>query len=528
MDSHLGDGHLSDEQLAAFEEGDLPAGDTVHLESCPHCAGRLREIESALAAYREYRDAVRAPLLPPPPRSWTPFDTLIAQNANNRRSKMLRWWPRIAIAAATCTVIIALVQHQRSERPSIRANELLARSAMVILPEARLISLRSGDRVFIRPAVLATDAPRESDPNDHLRSLFVAAHYSWRDPFSARSFREWRNSLREKRDSVSVIRQSGKEESYRLRTDSLGGVLRSVSLTLRAADLRPTDETFAFAGEGPLDLSEAPAPMPEASQARPPVARELPTETLAGPEDTLHVLAALDAIGADVGDPIDVSEDPAHRHVVVRGSGLAPERRKLVAEALKPLPRVVLEFDYGGSAASAAQPPPAATAERYSTDVPADFRRQLEDRFGGAVALQQATDRVLETCASLLARAVALQTLAVKFPPSIADPMTARDHALLKKLQQHHVSELRRLLVRMRTDLQPLLPSSTNAAPAPGADWQSGVPALVASARDTDNLLNHLLAGSYNQATGQDMLHRVASEIERLDEALETQEQGGR
>jgi hypothetical protein len=332
--------------------------------------------------------------------------------------------------------------------------------------------------------------------------------------------------LPDKRDSVSVIRRQGRDDSYRVQTDSPAGVLRSVSLTLRAADLRPTDETFAFAGEGPLDIAEAPAPTPQAPQARPPAVRELPTETLAGPEDTLQVLAALDAIGADVGDPIDVSEDPAHRQIVVRGSGLTPERRKLVAEALKPLPRVVLEFDSGASSTGAAQPPP--PAERFSSDIPADFRRQLEDRFGGVVALQQATDRVLETSASLLARAVALQTLALKFPPGIADSMTDRDRALLKKLQQHHVSELRRLLVRMETDLQPLLPASTNGAQIPGADWQSGVPALVASARDTDNLLNHLLAGSYNQASGQDMLQRVASDIERLDAALGAQEQEGR
>jgi hypothetical protein len=523
------DSHLSDEQLAAFQDQDLPAGDAVHLESCAHCSGRLREIASVLAAYSEYRDAVRAPLLPPPPQSWVSLDALIARNTNGSRPKVHRWWPRIALAAAACAVLAALVLRQNSGDSSIRATQLLARSATVTVPQGRLISLRSGGRTLIRPAVLSTDTTPENDPQaERLRSLFVAANYSWRDPLSARSFREWRSGLPDKRDSVSVIRRQGRDDSYRVQTDSPAGVLRSVSLTLRAEDLRPTDETFAFAGEGPLDLAEAPAPTPQVSQALPPGAREQPTETLAGPEDTLHVLAALDAIGADVGDPIDVAEDPARRQIVVRGTGLAPERRKLVAEALRPLPRVVLELDSGASSAGTAQSPPPPTAERYSSDIPADFRRQLEDRFGGALALQQATDHVLETSASLLARAVALQTLASKFPPGIAGQMPDSDRALLKKLQQHHVSELRRLLVRMQSDLQPLLPPSTNATSTPGVDWQSGVPALVASARDADNLLNHLLAGSYNQASGQDMLHRAASEIERLDQALITQEQGGR
>jgi hypothetical protein len=187
----------------------------------------------------------------------------------------------------------------------------------------------------------------------------------------------------------------------------------------------------------------------------------------------------------------------------------------------------VLEFDSGASA-GAAQAAPFPTAERYSTDIPADFRHQMEERFGGAIALQQATDRVLEASASILARALALQTLAAKFPPGVAEQMPDRDRSLLRKLQQHHASELRGLLMRLRTELQPLLPVPAHAAPLPGTDWQSAVATLVASARDTDTLLNHLLAGSYTQTSGQDMLRDMPAEIGRLDEAIQAQEREGR
>lgn len=526
----LGDRHLSDEQLACFQDGELCAGGVIHLESCAECAGRLREIESAIAAYSEYRDVVRAPLLAPPPRPWVSLDTLIARDASSSPSKLHRWWPRIALAVAVGVAIVAFFLYRTAGRPSSMANDLLARSATMTIPEGqRLISLRTGDRTLIRPAVLSTDAAPERDPDaEHLRSLFIAASYSWRDPLSARSFRDWRSGLRDKRDSVSVIRQQGREQAYRVQTDSRAGVLRSVSLTLRAADLRPTDETFAFSGESPLELTEAPPPVLEAAQAKPRDVRGVPTETLASPEDSLHVLAALDAIGAGVGEPIDVSEDPEHHHVVVRASGLAPERRKLIAEALKPLPRVMLEFDSGSVTAGSSQTNSSPTSERYSTDIPADFRRQLEERFGGAIALQQTTDRVLETSASILARALALQTLAVKFPPAVAAEMPDRDRALLRKLQQHHAAELRSLLARLRTELQPGLPIPANATPPPVTDWQSAVATLVASARDTDNVLNHLLAGSYTQATGQEMLRGVPTAIDRLDDAIRAQEQGGK
>jgi hypothetical protein len=520
------DSHLSDEQLARFNDGERATGDVAHVEACEHCSARLREMASALAAYIEYRDTVRAPLLAPPPQSWPTLNTLIASNASNSRSKLPRWWPRLAVAAA-CAAIIALIVRQSVERPSTRASELLERSAMVILPEGRLISLRIGHRTFIRSAVLGTDAPGESEAGNHLRSLFVAAHYSWRDPLSARSFRDWRNGLRDKRDTVSVIRQSGKEGWYRVRTDSPAGVLHSASITLRAADLYPTDETFAFEGEEPLELTDAPPSAPE-SPAKPQHARELPTEVSAGPEDTLHVLAALDAIGADVEDPIDVSEDPEHRHVVVRGSGLSPGRKSMIADALRPLPRVMLQFD--ARASSASTPPFASgkSTERASSDIPPDFRRQLEDRFGGAVALQQVTDRVLESSASVLARAHALQMLAQNFPPSTAQRMPDRDRDLLRQLQRRHAAELRRVLARMESDLQPLLAASANAPFVATTDWQSAVPALVIAGQNADDLLNRLLAGSYTQASGSDLLRDLPSTIQRLEANVQAQEQGDR
>ena len=51
-------------------------------------------------------------------------------------------------------------------------------------------------------------------------------------------------------------------------------------------------------------------------------------ETPAGPEVTLHVLAALNQIGADVGEPVEISEDPRHRQVVVHAAGVDVYKRQ--------------------------------------------------------------------------------------------------------------------------------------------------------------------------------------------------------
>jgi hypothetical protein len=252
--------------------------------------------------------------------------------------------------------------------------------------------------------------------------------------------------------------------------------------------------------------------------------QELRSEAAAGPEDTLHVLAALDAIGADVEDPIDVSQDPEHRHVLVRGSGLPPERKSLIADALKALPRVVLQLDAGPSTSSTQPSTSRKSTERASSDIPPDFRRELEERFGGAAALQQVTDRVLESSSSILARAHALQTLAQNFPPATVQRMPDRDRDLLRKLQRQHGAELRRVITGMKSDLQPLLGASANAPSVATTDWQSAVPALVAAGQDADDLLNRLLAGSYTQAFGTGLLHDLPSAIQRLEANVQAQE----
>ena len=63
------------------------------------CASRLRDWNAAAAAYAEYRDAIRAPLLSPAPQPWRSLDQLIAAHQSSRGTNALRWWA-VAMAAA--------------------------------------------------------------------------------------------------------------------------------------------------------------------------------------------------------------------------------------------------------------------------------------------------------------------------------------------------------------------------------------------------------------------------------------------
>lgn len=531
--------HLSDEQLALFEDGELSGRESSHLESCPECNRRLHDLRATAAAYVEYRDAIRKPLLPPAPKPWPRLDTLIRAKQQTKSAKTFRWWPAPALAMAACLVLAVVVLHRvfpnGAARESARANELLTESAQVELPEGRLISLRVRGQTLVRPAVLITEGRADNGPGmADVEMAFASAHYSWREPLSARSFQAWRRELKNKRDVVSVIRGHDEKEAYRVRTDSPAGALRSASLTLRAKDLRPTDGTFEFETLGTVELAEAATPaalaVPDHASSEPVSTASPHTEALAGPEDTLHVLAALDKLGADVGEPVNVSEDAQHQHVVVRANGLDQGRRQELAQALAPLPHVILDFTSSDSSPRPIRP---AIPETYSTSIPEAVRQQLDDRLGGAATRQEITDRVLEASASALARAHALEVLAQKFPPETEARLPAPDQELLRALRDGHIAELVHLVANIQADLKPLLVPFASLPPyvadnGTGNPWQAGVPALVVSAQETDRLLNRLLAGSYSQSSGEEMLRGLSSQIDRFERAVQSQRRRGR
>jgi hypothetical protein len=518
--------HLSDEQLSQYPASEHSLAEAAHLESCTECRKRLDAIHGALAAYAEYRDSVRRPLLPPPPKPWASLKQIIELDEAGRR-KPLRRWLWLPAAAAACVLAVLFVMARRpSEQASARATDLLVRSGRVTLSRSRMIELRARGRAFVRPAVLNEDAGNDTDAEmAHLRRLFQEARYSWREPLSSRSFQEWRGGLKHKRDSVSVIRQDGEKEYYRVRTDDPEGMLRSASLLIRAGDLRPTDGDFKFQGEDSVSMQEATAPAEPVPAPPAPFVKEVPVETPASAEDILHVLAALDAIGADAGEAIEVTQDAGHRHVVVRAGAVNPERRQQIARALQPLPHVTVDFE------RPAQDLPAAVGgspQTYSNNIPAPLRERFEQKLGGPVAVQETTDRVLDASASLVARVHALEVLAGKFPPQIAARFGSADRMMLRRLRQHHTTEMQKSIAQIRAALNPLLENAGGAGihaadAGTAAIWQAGVPALADSARALDRLLNRLLAGSYAQTSGEEMLRELGPDLQRLESSVQSQ-----
>lgn len=512
--------HLTDEQLALYQDGNLPINYILHLKSCNKCSRRLYDGVRATEAFQNYLETVRKPLQPPPPKPWKSLSALKAQH-EERRHWTLRWWPTFALATAFAGVIAFFALYpQRENAESNEANRLLTQSSEMTHTIEGRISMTVQGRTFFRPAVLTSDGP--SDPaTEKIRAAFLRANYSWREPLSARSFLVWRGKLKKKNDKVTII-GNGSQRAYRVHTDNPGGSLRSASLTLQASDMRPTSGSFDFAEDGSVDLATADAASPEKTSHNEStrILEKSQPETSATPEDTLRVLAALNEIGADVDDPIFIAESADHRKIVVRGNGIDPQRQTQIASALKSLPQVIVDFTQSATNTSAS----GEKQERFTASIPASIRKRLEDRLGGAIALQEMTDQTLELSSSLTARTHALQVLAEKFPPSIEQNLSLESNDLLRTLRQKHFKELNFLSRQISMKLKPLIaPSTESSFPMTTGRWQNNVDSLAKAARDLNASLNRLLAGSYSEASGEEMIRNLAPQLANLDATIRNQ-----
>ena len=147
--------------------------------------------------------------------------------------------------------------------------------------------------------------------------------------------------------------------------------------------------------------------------------------------------------------------------------------------------------------------------------MPAALRIQFEDKLGGAIALQEMTDRVLEAGGSAVSVAHALDVLATRFPPHVEANLSQPDRQLLRDLRQGHVARLRGLAVQIGAELNPVLPK-----PSSGAG-QSRKQDLFATVGRIDAALNRLLAGSYTQPEGEAILDLLAQQLDLLKRQIE-------
>lgn len=495
--------HLDDEQLLRFSDGELSARATrkarAHLEACWQCRTELENLQRTVSECVRYHRNVVVEYSPPPPLPWCDL-FLRMEEMDARRTiagrfrdalqlpfRHVRRWAPVAVALAVAGV---MMYQWREPRP-VQAAELLRKAvaAAEARPAApRRLQIRMKGRQVTRVIGSARKTAVTRQDSD-VRALFEAAHYDWDDPLNPRAFQNWRQQLPAKRDQVT----SG-PDFYRISTSAETGVLREASLKLHTPDLRPLEGRFEFRNREWVEVTELPPepPAPVAIASAPPAPRvrtAVPVSSSpepAGVADELRVMAALHQVGADLGDPIDITRQGSH--VVVSGVGIPAQRRQQIEHALASDPRVVVRFDE--PTADTGQPPVAAAPEGLASNELSGLQARIAREAGGRAQFERLSSQLLDMSEAMMARVYALRRLARRFPREAEAQLDAGQRRVLYGLAREHAAALGREAAGMQRVLVPLLglqaqpPNQTVAG-----GWQSAAGAVLAPARRVETLL---------------------------------------
>lgn len=548
--SSLGTRHPTDEQLLRFADGEMtaPASEDIrgHLKACWQCRNELEEIEQTISECVRYRSVVLDTCLPSPPQPWFDIYPRLARidELEKRQRFMSRilealnavWSnPRRWVPAVATIVLLAVVVQQFRQAPSVQAAELLRKAVAAAASRssaAHRVRIRTRTQHLTRAvggSGTGLNTRAEADSLAALASLFQAAHYSWDDPLSPKSYADWRDQLADKHDDVTL-----EPDYYWLRTTTNSGELAEATLKLSTADLHAVEGTWQFRNSELVEITElpdAPAPSQVASTGEavgtpdllahapasnlPPVPRPAP----ATPGQELAVLAVLHRLGADLGDPIEVTR--AGGEILVTGTGIELDRQQEIRQELSAMPRVAVQLSLEPAAPAADERSPSRISVGPGTG---PLQTEIENRLGGRAAFEQFADRVFDMTDAFMSRAHALRRLAQRFPPDVEAQMTPQERQLLVRLRLEHAQALLENVTGVEDRICSALDMTREDTPPVkvSSQWQDVTEQLFGEARQAETALVALLGASPDQNQSPQLPAQVAAGLEQLRKRVET------
>ena len=537
--------HLDEERLLRYVDGELPVREAnrarAHLEACWQCRVEFEELQKTIAECVRYRKDIQH-FLPSIPSPWADinrrFDeidrSLDRPNLFERAWKGLRWSgiPRWAPAPIALILIAALI-FRLQETPSVQAAELLRKAVVaagIKETKPRLIQIRTKHQQIRRLAETQAVGASSAE-SDSLETLFASAHFNWQDPLSAKSYQEWRDQLPAKHDQVS---QTG--DGYLIKTETSASPLTEATLRLNARDLRPVEEHLQFGSNEWVEVTEvAPEPAvaavetkvepdeslrkspPEPVADASPATVSAPSVTTATAGDELQVLLALHRIGADLGDPIDISLHGSQ--VLVTGVGIPPRRQQEIRAVLASNSNVTVQFSE--PAASTAPAPPPRPEGATNAEI-SPLQARVAEKLGGRVNFEELSSEVLDLSDQMMSRAYAVRRLSEKFPAGVDASLTPVNRQILAGLRQEHTATLVHLTADIDRVLRPVFVSlgvnpragvpETGLAP----EWQPATEGVFQSARQVEKLAALMFGAAQGDSSGQQIPAQLATNLAQL------------
>jgi hypothetical protein len=560
--SFAADGHPDEDQLLLALERELPPDDSAriekHLGNCWSCRARYEEMQRGILAFVEYREKRYLPLVAMPPDDTSGFrDRLrIFLKESSPVGLLTRIWRGligfvalpgqvkwvnvrwVSAVAATMAGVIFWV-YVIGNPGVMSASELLTRAVAAQNPPVAAVTrgrrhtvhqkmqIRSGNQTVVRDFQWTA-----GNPIGQARWNGQADLFSWSAPLTAEGFAGWRNSLREKKDTV---KRAG--NLLTLDTATSQDFIRDASIVIRAGDFHPVEQHLRFANNQRLDfielafaIDEEPQPAPEPlapgpiAQAPPrPAGVPAPPGPAVPPpadldEAELRLRYTLFQHQWDLGEDLVIQRDSGQ--VVLSGIVSSGERKDEMQAVLNQLPNVRFSVDVPGAtpaqsgAAQARSEPAQGTAPLLDGTLDRAFSSR-EDRLAFV-------DRSLSDSDVALSHAWALRRLAERYDEDSERALKPESDQKLYEMLRAHLQQLSQANDGLAA-LLTLLP----AGPAPGSPaipvaWRTRISALFSAFQQQDRLVSGLVAGS--QINGQNLATASANlraEHERIRVLLE-------
>ena len=508
--------HPGDGMLLRYIDGELRGWKSRqvrrHLEACWQCRGSVEELQGTVAECVHYRKQIRA-YIPAPPKPWADLSREFARiDASFDGEPFWKRWlafPMLRSAAfgAAALALLCAVVYQFRTAPAVEASALLKRAvaAETVRPAIlRAIRIHTASLAFTR--TVGTRPAAQTPMPAAAESLFAEARYNAEDPLSARSYADWHDGLRSERDDpVSTVAdpRSPAASCYRIHTVAATGDVADATLLLSTGDLRPVEGRLEFRDREWIEFTEIEEPPAvggtnTAGHVEDPVRPVVPSRPAAvvpgasaSISDQLEVLSTLHQIGADLGDPVEVTL--SNGKVVVGGVGVPAGVQRLIHADLDSKPNVSVQF-WEPQALPAQR---AAGTENASSAADGTAQTRLEDQLGGRAEFQRFSATVLKSNEAVMARAYAVRNLAEKFPVEIESGLSANDRRMLRDMLRDHLSQLSKQVVDVQSLLVPSLTAigATVQArrPAEGTAWQSSVEEVLRASQLVEVRLSALL-----------------------------------
>jgi anti-sigma factor RsiW len=538
--------HPDDGLLLRYLDGELSGRKArqvrEHLEACWQCRADVEQLQATISQSVRYRKDVLG-ALPAPPAEWSRLDfesvdaELAAESFWARLSRLfsprqnapIRW----ALSGAAALALALLAIHQLRETPKVEAAALLKKAVAVADARphtSRRLRITTAHKQLTHlvgsPVQLAADE-RE------IAALFHAAHYDFDDPLSARAYSGWRGQLAAYQDQV----ETSDPNVYTITTTTPDGALRSATLKLRSSDLEPVEGRFEFRDSQWVEMTELvgqqtlPAStvagttggmprqpgMPPVPEAVAPEAPEPP-----GFAEEVQVYSALHQVGADLGDPIEVSRSGGE--IVVSGNGVSPQHQQKIHNLLDRLPHVAVRFSEPSFPASSQPAPEPATRDAASPEKP-KYPARLEQRLGGRPQFERFSGQVMDWSEAVMARVYALHNLAQQFPAEKETALRPEERRTLRAIGADHINALKTDLQKLVRTVNPVLTDIGARASVPtpslAESWQPASDQLFASGRRMETLLASVLGMTPDSAPAEDASSQLLTVLGQFTSATE-------